>query len=649
MTPPVNRKQSGNAVAASSAVIEGGNKVAFSLASFNFQTIILALLGLVFYANTFRHEIAFDDRMAIASNEYVHRGVAGIPDILSHDSYQSYLEQRGGGNQLAGGRYRPLSLITFAIEQQFLGTVDETDSDARDAIIAEQMHGRHVVNVLLYLLSVIALLHLFRKVVFPAQPLAAFVAALLFLVHPLHTEVVANVKSRDEIFSVLFITLTFIKAFEYNITKRKQTLLMACTYFFLALLSKEYAITLIVLLPLSLYIFSGNSAKQSFTAFLPLLIPFALYLLMRFAATSGPAEGAELNIMNNPYLYATAAQGIATKVLVLLNYVGMLFFPYRLAADYSYSQMAYTSFGNPLVWCSLALHLALVVAAILLIRRKHVLGFAIALYLLHLFLVSNLVVNIGAPMGERLIYHSSIGFVIAIAWVLVTVAQRAGSARVSHTALAALLIVVVVLSGYKTIDRNRDWKNDNTLFLTDVNTVPNSVLVNNNAAAACMAYAKQQKGNKAEMEQWFEKAIMYFDKVTSINPHHMNARLNRGLCYFNMGKPYMAYPDWDWVRRNEPSHPRVEHFMTALGQYYFNKGMAYGKANKADSAAWAFRQGALATPKAADMWYNLAYACASCGRYDEAKQALSESLQLAPNKTEAKQLYAQLGGMKGGK
>ena len=204
----------------------------YALTGFRMQAILLALLGLALYGNTFKHEYAFDDVMAIVDNEYVQQGLAGIPQILTTDAYQSYLEKKNGSNQLAGGRYRPLSLVTFAVEQQALGINTETDAKAKDAKLISDMHARHVVNVLLYILSVVVLLYFLRYVVLPGQPMVAFVAALLFTVHPIHTEVVANVKSRDEILSVLFISLTFIKAFRYREEKKMRDLVLAGIYFF---------------------------------------------------------------------------------------------------------------------------------------------------------------------------------------------------------------------------------------------------------------------------------------------------------------------------------------------------------------------------------------------------------------------------------
>ena len=615
----------------------------FSLPGFRAQALILALLGFIFYANTFQHEAAFDDRMAITDNEYVQAGLAGIPDILTKDAYQSYLEHRQGSNQLAGGRYRPLSLVTFAIEQQMMGVAhDNETANKKEVRIAHEMHSRHVVNVLLYILSVIVLLYFLRKAVFPLDPLIAFLAALLFTILPVHTEVVANVKSRDEILSVLFILLTFIKAFTYLESKKVRDLLLALLCFFLALLSKEYAVTLVVLLPLSFYLFRKEQMGKSIRATLPYLIPLGVYLFMRFAAVSSMAEGAENNVMNNPYLYATGLQKIATELLVMLDYLKLLIFPNVLSADYSYNQIPYTNFANPLVWLSIIVYLGMIISMCILFTRRHVLCFAIAVYVANLALVSNIFFNIGAPMGERLIYHSSIGFCMAVAWLIYKGFAQIKSPVFSKVGLAGFMIILITLCGFKTTEHNKDWKNDTTLFLTDVQTVPNSVLVNNNAAAACMSNAKINKADIPLRNEWFEKAINYFDRSISIYPQHMQAHLNRGLCYFNMGYPAKAIPDWDTVRKYEPSQPELPKYLAAAGQYFYSLGMRYSNANMPDSAIYAFKKCTETSPEKPEPWYCLGKEYYATGDYPDATNAVEKAMALAPESPEVRKLYEQI-------
>ena len=613
-----------------------------SLLSFRTQSIILCLVGFIFYCNTFNHEYAFDDMMAIVDNDYVQQGFAGIPKIMSTDAYQSYLEHKNGSNQLSGGRYRPLSLITFAIEQQFLGTQNPDDvqsattpqgqnqANAKEQKLMQDMHIRHIINVLLYMLTCVVLLYFFRQVVFLSSPVMAFIAALLFTIHPSHTEVVANVKSRDEILSVLFISLTFIQLFKYIQTKRFRNLGWSLFSLFLALLSKEYAVTLVILLPLSLYIFKNENIANSFKKCLPYLITLVIYFILRLSAVTGPAEGAENNVMNNPYIYATTIQKFATEIVVLLHYIQLLFLPYPLVVDYSYAQIPYTNFTNPLVWLSLLINLGLIGLMCLLIIRKNALGFALAIYYINLVLISNFLFNIGAPMGERLIFHSGIGFCLILAFLLVKGSNLIKPAAVSSLFLTGIMIVLIAITGFATINRNKDWKNNETLFLHDVVTASNSVLVNNDAAASCMSNAKQTKDTTARKE-WLTKAIGYFTKAISLNPKYSLAYLNRGLCFFNSGIPDKALPDWDTVRIQNPEQQNLSKYLSIASKYYMNQAMKNLQAGYTDAAITSFNKALEATPNAPEIWYNLGLTYMNQSKNAEAKAAFEKTLQLSPN------------------
>ncbi len=646
---PVEQKRGQGSNVTTAAAPKAPHK--YSIFDFRTQAIILAILGFVFYANTFSNEYAFDDMMAIVDNAYVQKGVAGIGDIMTHDAYQSYLEQRNGGNELAGGRYRPLSIITFAIEQQILGvnadpaensnTAADRTPDLEKKLVTD-MHVRHVINVLLYIAAIIALLAFLRQVVVPDDPLLAFLAVVLFAIHPLHTEVVANVKSRDEILSVLFISLTFIKAFKYKVTQQRKDMVWACVFFFLALLSKEYAATLLVLLPLAFYMFGKQeNIKDSVKGILPYLIPFFIYFLFRRTSVVAAMEDAEKDIMNNPYFYATAMQKAATVILVLLDYLRLLFIPHPLVSDYSFNQIPYTNFGNPMVWLSIVVHLGMIGTMIWLIIRRNFIGFAIAFYLVNLALISNVFFNIGAPMGERLVFHSSVGFTLIIGWLLYTLYKAIKPESAANGAVGAVMVVLIVVCGYLTISRNPDWKNNNTLFMEDVKKSSNSALVNSNAGAACMMFAKQV-GDSPKRIEWFNKAIGYFTQTIKINPTHYFAYVNRGLCKFNMGMQGPAVSDWDTVRKYTPQQVNVNRYLDIAGKTLFSIGNKYKSENKLDSAIYAFSYGVIAAPNVGEMWFNLGNTYFSVQKYHDAAIALEKAAKIMPNRPDVAQFYQQV-------
>ncbi|MGZ4047945.1 MAG: tetratricopeptide repeat protein, partial [Bacteroidia bacterium] len=507
-------------------------------ADFKIQALILIIIGFIFYSNSFSNEYALDDGIVILKNDYVQQGFRGIKKIFKTDAYESFYRQMGAKQQLSGGRYRPFSIATFAVEQQLF------QSNAKVKPPDDVAHVRHVMNVLFYILSVVFLLFFLRKFVFKENYLVAFLTCLIFLIHPLHTEVVANIKSRDEILSFLFIILTFTSVFSFRETKQKRFLIFGLLFYFLALLSKEYAITLLVLLPMLLYIIKSESTTESIIAVIGMLVVAGIYMAIRFSIVGKGATEENPDVLNNPYMFATHSEKWATKIEVLDHYLRLLFYPQPLSSDYSYNTIPYKSFENPLVWLSILIHLLLIAATVILFIRRNILSFALAFYLVHLFLVSNFLMDIGATMGERLIYHSSFGFAIIIGVALNWLLQKIPDINTKKVAGIFAVGVLVVLCGAKTIARNAEWKNDQTLFITDAETVPNSALVNGNAGKAFVDLSEMPE-NKAQEKELIEKGIYYLKRAVKIHPKYVNGYLNLGVCYFKQKNFEETKANWD--------------------------------------------------------------------------------------------------------
>jgi len=620
----------------------------WSLYDFKAQAVIISLLAFIFYFNSFFNDYAHDDGIVIVKNEYVQEGFAGIPKILTRDAYDSYYRQLNTSNQLSGGRYRPLSIVTFAIEQQFFGAVPEENVDSilrqnisfgvkgkQQARLVQQMHVRHVINVLWFILSVVVLLYFFRYIVFKNEPIMAFIAALLFTIHPIHTEVVANVKSRDEIMSLLFMCMTFIFQFKYIEQKKIWLLIAGLLSYFLAFLSKEYAITMVFLLPLSLYIFNGYSIKKSIISFFPYLAVIVVYLVIRFSIVAPMSENSETEVLNNPYVFASGMEKLATEIATSLNYLKLLIWPHPLSADYSYDSIPYKDFSSFEVWLALVVYAGLAVGMVVAFRKRSVFCFAIAFYLLHLALVCNIFFDIGATMGERLIYTSSVGFVIAAGYILVKLFGKIKPAAVAQKSLAAFLGVVVVLSGFKTIERNADWKNDNVLFAADLKTVPNSVLVLGNVAASDITIADDQKTDSARNKYLYD-AIKLLNHAIIIHPKFVAGFLNRGIAWYKLGNMANAKANLDSAKALYPTYPTLPGIYKLIGEDYMKKGWdKYGKMGKYPEAINEFIKGIAIDSTNSDLWYNLGGAYFSNKQYKEAVGAWQIALKIKPDNKQA--------------
>jgi len=587
---------------------------------------VLLTIGLILYSNSLFNNYAFDDYTYIVQNNYVQQGFKGIGKILQTDALEGYIKANGGSvNDLSGGRYRPLSLITFAIEQSVFGG---------NPLIS------HFINIGLYLLTIFFLFHFLNKRVFKDKLGIAFLATLIFAIHPLHTEVVANIKSRDEILSFLFIILSLEYFFRYQLNKNSRERLLTLLFFFLALLSKEYAMFLVVFIPLLSYVMLKKSIRDCFIASIPFVAVAILYIVIRLSVI-GFHTGNSSIITNNPYVLADAQQKIATKMFVLFYYIRLLFVPYPLSCDYSYNTFPYRTFVDPMVILSILVYLILIVFTIFWIRKRNILSIALLFYLLPLFFVSNFFIDIGATMGERLVYHSSLGFAILLAFGFSKFLNSRVAKNKEQAVVLILALVLTLSSAFVIIPRNNNWKNNLELFTHDVNVVPSSLLMNNNAGNELTNIISDTL-NINEKDSLFKKSVFYFNRGIKVYPKWIFLPINLGNVYYKMGMKDSAEQIWKRVKKDFPGQIVLNRYLNIIGSDYFNKAMAVGKKGDVDSAIVYLKKGIDIDSSNSNYWFNLGGAYSIKKDFENALKAWEMALILDPKNENAKKALEAL-------
>ncbi len=596
---------------------------------FKIKLVILAVLSFILYADTLGNQYCLDDGIVIEKNQYVQHGFSGIGKIMTTDAYDSYYKEMNAGQQLSGGRYRPLSEVIFAIEHALFG-------ETADNSIA---FWRHLFSVICYAVAVMAIFYFLSKYLLVKMRYGedmAFFATVLFAIHPIHTEAVANVKSLDEILSILFICLTFIFSLRYIDSKKLLDLGIGLVSFFLSLLSKEYAITLIILLPMLFYLVRNKKLGEAVISSLPYFGVLVVYLLLRKAAVGFNGHIATNEILDNPYLLATNSQKFATELFVLGKYLFMLFVPYPLISDYSYNMIPYENLFSLPVILTVLVYTAAVVWGIWLLAKRNVLAFPIFFYLFCLALVSNLFMDIGATMGERLIFHSSLGFVILLSYGIFELLKKA-SLQKKRNWLIGVSSVLVIICGSETMARNLDWKNDVRLFIHDVKIGTNSIMLNGNAGARYIDLAQHAKDSIDRVGK-LDTAIIYLRKSIYLHKRsaYVSSYLNLGDAYYALQMPDSALLYWNIVKINYPNYPDLPRYFFILGRLYLNVAIVLGKKQKyAESVAEIYKAIKI-NPKDADLWYNLGGAYFTWKRYDSAYYSWQKTLQIDPNNADAK-------------
>ncbi|MBN8701523.1 MAG: tetratricopeptide repeat protein [Bacteroidetes bacterium] len=601
--------------------------------------LVVFVLCVALYANTLNHGYAFDDAVAVTGNKFTKQGISGIPSLLTQDFFAGIYDK---GLELTGGRYRPLSLVTFAIEYQFFG---------------ESPFVSHLVNILLYALTCALLYYTLDKLI-PNSFLLTSTATLLFAAHPIHTEVVANIKSRDEILCFLFLILSIQQYLVYFKTNATKSLGASLVCYFLSLLSKENSITFLAILPIMLYSLLNKGFKESISKSVPFFITGFVYVLIRAYLVG--FIGAEVNpdVMENPFVGVDFMTKFATIAVIMGKYVTLLFFPHPLSSDYSFNQIPYVSISNGYALVSIAVYGFLAFFSSKNIRKLPIISFGIFFYLLTISLVSNLVFNIGAPMGERFLFMPSLGFCLVLAALFTIVFKPKENNQLKFLPkLHIPLLLLLLLYSAKTISRNKDWKNNLTLFAADVKTVPNSAKAQYYYANNLLNELINDKTkNNPKRNEWIALGVKHATRAVQINPKFHHAHYALGMLYQEANKGDSSLASFKRVLELQPSHILTQAALGTtygklLGDYdnaikylqiavtynpndasaFENLGIAYAMKQQFSNALGAFEKAMQLKPASAQSYLNLAITYQNMGEQQKAQAFFDKAFAIDPS------------------
>ena len=589
-------------------------------------SLAIFIITCIAFIPSLLNDYALDDFIVIVKNKFTQRGFAGITDILSRDTFAGMTEDNI--MVLSGGRYRPLSVVTFAMEQSLFG-----DNPAIS----------HFINLVLNALNGILLFRLllaFRtKIAAPHWLVISGCIALLYSLHPSHAESVINIKGRDDLLCLTFFLLGSIHLFKWSEKNSASFLAVSGLFYLLSLLSKESAITFVAVVPLFLYFFGNTEKKKIKIAGAVYLAIAVIALGIRQAAAGSDPKGITEEILNNPFLGANANEKFATLILIPLFYLKLLFYPYHLSYDYNYNQFPLTTFSDWQVWLSLVIHVCLFVYALKTFREKSIFSFSILFYFITFSIFSNFLFNIGTPFADRFMYLPSLGFCMA----LIALGYRIFKSRISGYmpyVLSTLLTIILISYLVRDFDRSFDWKDNNTLFLADVTSTPNSVKSQINASLAYIDLASGQTGQVKD--SLLNKAIPHLEKAMNIFPEFVNSYLNMGVIYNWKGDFEQAEYWWKKAKEISPNNGKLKEYEKVLSTHYLNKGLKYGTEHKIDSAISSLLHALKYDSSNAELYYNLGGAYYTAQRYDSAGYFWQRSLQLNPADERTKQAIQAL-------
>jgi tetratricopeptide (TPR) repeat protein len=555
------------------------------------RLVIAALLGISFlaFANSLQGEFVYDDRLQISNNPTI-TSLSNLPRMFTESVWQ-FLNEKNP--EAVGPYYRPLFNVALIIGYQ---------------LFEFQTFGWHLISILLHLAAVMLIYALARRWDMRTETAAA--AALLFGVHPVHSESIAWIAALPDPMATVFILSSLLLYERYYHSERRAgtlTLVLSIALAFMALLSKEVAVIYPIFLAVRELLDRpeqeriGATVTRLLKRTAPFLLIVPVYLAMRYAVL-GFITKTEPNAVGIPtsHLFLTIPS-------ILLSYVRLLVIPYPLSVMYDNTYV--TSAGDIRYWGAVLVLTVLAGAIVWMVRSSSVGRRALAFLILFLLPVLNL--KAFRPeeslLHDRYLYLPSIGFCLLVALALERVVARFANDNVKVFRAAIVLLAAVLL--VMTVSQNRTWQNESALTNHALEVTPR------------WPYLHNYIGANYSLQNRFTEAERAYGQALAINPNYYDSHSNLGDVYQQQGKLVEA----------EQAYRKAIEYGAPYSNTYFNLGVVLTGQKKLEAAEQPLIKAVEIQPSNTKARYNLAWVYDNQGKAAMAEQAYLDTLRYNPS------------------
>lgn len=570
------------------------------------QAFIFCFAFLLF-ANTLNHDYAWDDSIVITENPTVKKGFKGIPELFIKSNSDYKADKYG---------YRPITLTSFAIEY---------------AIFGQNPKAGHFFNVICFSLLCVLIYTVLSKIFSSYSNLLPFVATLVFIVHPIHCEVVANIKSRDEIFAFLFSLLSLHSMIKFADNKKIKYLLYSVFLFILAFLSKESAIVFFALIPLTLFYRQGFA--QIKRIFVPILTMSGLLLLclviVRTYTTSKVgvdlSKGAgifyENGILGNSFFHTDKlVEKLANATLLLFLYLKNFIWPAQLVYFSGYNQIPVANWTDISVLLSAILFASLLVCAFINRNKKPELLYSVVFYFVSISIYLHIAKTLADTMADRFFFVPSLAMILCFIFLLEilfkksikTISLNAILKNNIHSLLKYSVGFILCVLSLVTFSRNKVWKNNETLISNDMPKLENCA-----RAHQYFADMLQEKLNTAYNVTREEEMIFHYKKSINISDASYYSYLKLSMYYNKTNRINEAINLLDTMMLKFPKQADV----------YYTMGEAYYKKQDFSKSINFLNESKILAPNVATTFFHLSLALSKNKQFSEALSTINECEQ----------------------
>ena len=515
--------------------------------------LLITVLVFIIFGNSIKNDYSLDDHLVTKNHIYTSKGFKGIKDIFTHHSFYEYRNKYS---------YRPILLTTFAIEHQFFG---------------QNPHVSHFISVLLYAIVCYLIFLLLNELIPKENYLIKWIIIALFIAYPLHTEVVDNIKSRDELLVALFGLGSILQGLRYLKDGKWQRWLYVILFLGLGYLTKPNIYVYLGALILALFIFQENK-KRLFRSYIILFGGLALLtvivILFKKNIFTDTETYRKVLYFENPMYYMSLPERIPGGIFIMLYYLKLLLFPFELSYYYGYNHVPVYDWSSPWVYVSLAVIVFFVWLFFKTFKSNKLLAFGIAFMWLNLFAASNILKPLPGIVAERFVFAGSLGFLIVLVYGVNYALKHYKKEKYFSTAFVLLFIIFSI----RTIARNDDWRDEFYIFDHDLQHLQNSAKAHAVVANQLFGYA-QNAPQAPDVPAKLQRAEKEYKECLKIYPDYATSINNLGTIYF---KFYRDYP------RALEMYKRSYKIDTTNANVAFNLAVVYKNLNQQDSAWYYF-------------------------------------------------------------
>ena len=528
---------------------------------------VVALTALA-YVNSRDGQFVYDDGVQILRNPAI-RSLENISRVFTQSVWQF---MSPGGQQPVGAYYRPLFNVALIVSYRWFGF---------------EVLGWHLASLLLHCVATLLVFLLARE--WGLALAAAAVAALLFGLHPVHSESVAWISGLPDPLAAVFVLAALVFYEKHRAGGRRRLLAASLACFALALLSKEIAIVVPAFLLLR------ERPVRRLRAAAPFVVIALFYLGLRYSVLGFISQvEPKARLIPGEQVWLTIPS-------TLLAYARLLVIPYPLAVTYDHAYV--TTAADRRFWGAALALIALVAATVKLARASPPARLALAVLILFLLPVLNLKAfnQDESLVHDRYLYLPSVGFCLLASLAL-------GRLRDQRTFLAATAGVAAVLF-FLTARQNRYWHDNEAMVAQALRVAPRRPFLFNYLGAQ---YFLQNRLPEAER---------YYRAALQSNPNYYDSLSNLADLYRLQGRNADAAELYR--RAIEAGAP--------YAQLHFNLGAAWIGAGKLAEAEAALLRATKVQPRNAAARYNLGWVYDQQRKNDLAERAYSEALRLSPS------------------